>query len=119
MSTGQQDAKNDESVATMALDAARMAAAVDRLASATSKMSPNVADLPISIRAVLGHKHMRISDLMKLRTGSVLEIERRPGQFVDLVAGDRIIARGELVVCEGDPGELGVCITEFAAGGTD
>jgi flagellar motor switch protein FliN/FliY len=117
MSNAEQAAKpGNESVSMAEQDVERMVSAVERLAGAAPQISPSINDLPISVRAVLGHKHMKISDIMKLRAGSILEIERRPGQFVDLVAGDKIIARGELVVCEGDPGELGVCIVEFGPG---
>lgn len=66
-------------------------------------------DIPVTVQAVLGGSTMPIADLLELRTGSVVELDRRVGEPVDLLVNGRVIARGELVLLDGD---LGVTLTE-------
>lgn len=67
-------------------------------------------DIPVTVQAVLGGSTMPISDLLELRSGSVVELDRRVGEPVNLVVNGRVIARGELVLLDGD---LGLTLTEI------
>ena len=49
---------------------------------------------------------------MKLTTGCIIELERNVGQPVDIIVNDRVIARGEVVVVDGN---FGVRIQEVAS----
>ena len=53
---------------------------------------------------------MSISEVLKLGNGSVVELDRPAGDPVDLFAGDRLIARGEIVAIGQN---FGVRITEL------
>ena len=68
-----------------------------------------VYDVNIKVQAVLGRSRMDISSLMRLRTGDVVELDRRVGEPVDILVNNRMIARGEVVLVDG---RLGVTLTE-------
>ena len=63
------------------------------------------------IRVVLGRSRMPISELLNLTKGSVIELDRRVGEPVDIMINDRMVARGDLVRVQGD--SLGVALREI------
>lgn len=69
-----------------------------------------IEEIPVKIQAVLGGARLPISELLQTRTGSVIELDRRVGEPVDVLVNDRLIARGELVLIDGS---LGVTLTEI------
>jgi len=69
-----------------------------------------VFDVPVNISAVLGKAHMSIAQLLKLNRGSVLELDRKVGEAIDIFVNNRLVARGEVVVIED---RLGVTMTEI------
>lgn len=68
------------------------------------------ADIPIQLAAVLGKKQMNVRDLITLRMGQVVELNRLPNEAIDLVANGKLVAKGELVEIEG---RLGVRILKI------
>ena len=72
-----------------------------------------VFDVPVNISAVLGKSHMSVAQLLKLNKGSVLELDRKVGEAIDIFVNNRLIARGEVVVVED---RLGVTMTEIIKG---
>lgn len=69
-----------------------------------------VFDVPVRISAVLGHSKMHVSELLKLASGTVLELDRKVGEAIDIYVNDRLVARGEVVLVEE---KLGVTMTEI------
>jgi len=65
-------------------------------------------DLPLVVR--FGATSLPIRTLSSLGAGSVVDLDRAPDDPVDLLVGDRVIARGEVVVIDG---QYGVRITEL------
>ena len=43
-----------------------------------------VFDVPVNISAVLGKAHMSVAQLLKLGAGSVLELDRKVGEAIDI-----------------------------------
>lgn len=72
-----------------------------------------VFDIPVNISAVLGRTHMEVSDLLKLATGDVVELDRKVGEAIDIFVNNRLVARGEVVLVED---HLGVTMTEIIKG---
>ena len=72
-----------------------------------------VFDVPVNISAVLGKSHMSVAQLLKLNKGSVLELDRKVGEAIDIFVNNRLIARGEVVVVDD---RLGVTMTEIIKG---
>ncbi len=69
-----------------------------------------VFDVPVVISAVLGNVRMPIGDLLKLGPGTVLELDRRVGEAIDIFVNNRLVARGEVVLVDE---RLGVTMTEI------
>ena len=72
-----------------------------------------VYDIPVKVSTVLGEAAVRVSNLMKLGRGAVIELDRKVGEPIELYVNDRLVARGELTVTEG---RLGVTMTEIIRG---
>jgi flagellar motor switch protein FliN len=69
-----------------------------------------VFDVPVHVSAVLGRTRMDIGDLLKLGPGTVLELDRKVGESIDIFVNNRLVARGEVVLVED---RLGVTMTEI------
>jgi flagellar motor switch protein FliN len=69
-----------------------------------------VFDVPVQVSAVLGRSKMDVGELLKLGPGTVLELDRRVGEAIDLYVNNRLVARGEVVLVED---KLGVTMTEI------
>jgi flagellar motor switch protein FliN/FliY len=68
-----------------------------------------VFDVPVHVSAVLGRARMEVGDLLKLGPGTVLELDRKVGEAIDIYVNNRLVARGEVVLVED---KLGVTMTE-------
>ena len=68
-----------------------------------------ILDVPVTVNAVLGTTSMVISDLLQLGPGSVVELNKRAGEPVDLYVNDKLVAVGEVVVVNDT---FGIRITE-------
>ena len=66
-------------------------------------------DVSIEIVAVLGTAELKISQILQLGRGAVVELERLVGEPVELRAERQLVARGEVVVTDD---KLAVQITE-------
>lgn len=68
------------------------------------------ADVPVQVVAVMGKKNVTLKELASMRIGGVVELDRPANEIVDLVAGGKLIAKGELVEIEG---KLGIRIVKM------
>jgi len=57
-----------------------------------------IRDVELDVRIELGRTHMYLEDVLKLRSGSVVALDKLAGDPVDILAGGRLIARGEVLV---------------------
>lgn len=73
-----------------------------------------VYDVPVNIQAVLGHANMEVASLLRLGRGSVIELDRKVGEAIDIYVNNRLVARGEVVVVDE---RLGVTMTEIIKDG--
>lgn len=69
-----------------------------------------VFDVPVQVSAVLGRSKMDVAELLKLGPGTVLELDRKVGEAIDIYVNNRLVARGEVVLVED---KLGVTMTEI------
>jgi flagellar motor switch protein FliN len=69
-----------------------------------------VFDVPVAVQAVIGRASMGVADLLQLGPGSVIELDRRVGEAIDIYVNSRLVARGEVVVIDD---RLGVTMTEI------
>jgi len=73
-----------------------------------------VYDVPVNIQAVLGRANMEVASLLRLSRGSVIELDRKVGEAIDIYVNNRLVARGEVVVVDE---RLGVTMTEIIKDG--
>lgn len=69
-----------------------------------------VYDVPVRVSAVLGRTRMAVADLLSVGAGTVLELDRKVGEAIDVFVNNRLVARGEVVLVEE---RLGVTMTEI------
>jgi flagellar motor switch protein FliN/FliY len=81
--------------------------------SAERGVFDELLDIPLDVRIRLGEAEMTIEEVVSLRDGSVVELDRAPGDPVDILVNDRVVARGEIVVVDD---RFTVRVTEMAAG---
>ena len=67
-------------------------------------------DVPVKVSAILGRTRIPVGDLLKIGPGSLLELDRRVGEAVDIRVNDRLVARGDVVLIDNC---LGVTLTEI------
>ena len=69
-----------------------------------------VYDIPVELCTVLGKSSIKVSDLLKLEKGTVMELDSRIGEPVELYCNNQLVARGELQVVDD---RLAVTMTEI------
>ncbi len=69
-------------------------------------------DIPLQISAELGRTSMSIREILQLAPGSVIELNKLAGEPVDLLVNGKLVAKGEVVVADGN---FAVRITEIIA----
>jgi flagellar motor switch protein FliN/FliY len=69
-----------------------------------------VFDVPVNVSAVLGRTRMDVGDLLKIGPGTILELDRKVGEAIDIFVNNRLVARGEVVLVKE---RLGVTMTEI------
>ena len=57
-----------------------------------------IRDVELDLRIELGRTHMYLEDVLKLRRGSVVPLDKLAGDPVDIFVNGRLIARGEVLV---------------------
>jgi flagellar motor switch protein FliN/FliY len=55
-------------------------------------------DIPLEITIELGRTKMLINDLLKLGQGSVIELPKEAGDTLEILANNRLVAKGDVVV---------------------
>lgn len=68
-------------------------------------------DIELDATLQFGSRDMVLREVLELGPGDVIELDRHVSEPVDLVVGDRIVARGEVVVANGN---FALRITEVA-----
>ena len=82
-------------------------------AEAGTKSSANMdflLDIPLEISVELGRTKMLINELLKLGQGSVVELSKLAGETLEILANQKLVARGEVVVVNE---KYGVRLTEI------
>lgn len=81
----------------------------DRSAAQKSNMD-FILDVPLEISVELGRTSLIINDLLKLGQGSIVELSKIAGETLEVLANQRLIARGEVVVVND---KYGIRLTEI------
>ena len=57
-------------------------------------------DINLQVTVELGRARMKIAEILALRNGSVIELDRLAGEPADILVNGTLIARGEVVVVD-------------------
>ena len=71
-----------------------------------------ILDIPLEISVELGRTKMLINELLKLGQGSVIELSKLAGETLEVLANQKLIARGEVVVVDE---KYGIRLTEIVS----
>jgi len=83
-----------------------------------SGLLQGIEDIPVEVVVAVGRARPAIREVLGLRPGSVLSLEQRIDDPVELYLGERRIGRGHLVeLDEGAPGQLGIRLTDVGGNG--
>ncbi len=55
-------------------------------------------DIPLQVSVEVGRSRILVSDLLQMREGYVVELDKLAGEPLDLYVNSRLIARGEAVL---------------------
>jgi len=76
-------------------------------------MSSNIESVKVEISVVLGRSVIPMHQLLRMGRGAVIELDSRQDDPVTVLANDRPVAKGEIVI-QGD--RIGVSIIELLRG---
>ena len=71
-----------------------------------------ILDIPLDITIELGRTRMVINDLLKLAQGAVIELSKPAGETLEVLANQRLVAKGEVVVVND---KYGIRLTEIVS----
>ncbi len=69
-----------------------------------------ILDIPLEVSVELGRTQMLVNDLLKLGQGSVIELSKLAGETLEIMANQKLVARGEVVVINE---KYGIRVTEI------
>jgi flagellar motor switch protein FliN/FliY len=84
---------------------------LDTIGGKRSFAGEAIYTVPVEISVVLGKSNLRVNQLLKLGRGAVVELDQRTEDPVEIYANDILVARGEVVITDGD--RIGVTMTEL------
>jgi flagellar motor switch protein FliM len=70
-----------------------------------------LSDIPLQIAVELGRVAISADEVVALKVGQVLDLNRLPNEPVDLSVNGKAVARGELVEVEGHLGVRVISLT--------
>jgi flagellar motor switch protein FliN/FliY len=73
-------------------------------------MSPNIQGVKVEISVVLGRSVIPMHQLLRMGRGAVIELDSRQDDPVTIMANDKPVAKGEIVL-QGD--KIGVSVTSL------
>lgn len=84
--------------------AERFGSGTDLLEGVNTKNLDLLLDVEMPVSVSFGRAHLALKDVIKLTTGSIVELNRAVSEPVDIIVNNCVIARGEVVVVEGNFG---------------
>ena len=71
-----------------------------------------LADIPLRLSVEVGSTSLKLSELMDLSEGSVVELDRQANELLDILVNGTLIARGEVVTVNG---KFGIRVVDVVA----
>lgn len=61
---------------------------------------PLLLDIPLEVVVELGRTKKKISEVLELTSGSIVELDKMAGEPVDVYVNNKLVAKGEVVVID-------------------
>lgn len=71
-----------------------------------------LAEIPLRVSVEVGSTALRLSDLMELSEGSVVELDRQAHELLDIMVNGTLVAKGEVVTVNG---RFGIRVVDVVA----
>lgn len=88
----------DPSVDLSAATPFKLPALSESTSPAEEMQIDSLHDVELEVKVVLGRNSMFVEQILKLREGSVVELDKLAGDPLDILVNDRPVARGEVLV---------------------
>lgn len=72
-----------------------------------------LSDIPVRLSVEVGSTSLRLSELMDLAEGSVVELDRQANELLDILVNGTLVAKGEVVTVNG---RFGIRVVDVVAG---
>jgi flagellar motor switch protein FliN/FliY len=69
-------------------------------------------DIPLRLSVEVGSTSLRLSELMALNAGSVVELDRQANELLDILVNGTLVAKGEVVTVNG---KFGIRVVDVVA----
>ncbi len=87
-------------------------ASEEKLSEEELKNISLIMDVELPVRVRIGTKTLLLKDVLNMDIGSVVELDQLANEPLDVLIGDKIIAKGEVVIVDGN---FGIQITEIGS----
>jgi len=67
-------------------------------------------DVPMSITLEIGRRSMKVREILRLKTESIVDVPKSAGENIEIYINGRLVAFGEILELEG---KAGVRLTDF------
>ena len=71
-----------------------------------------LADIPVRMSVEVGSTQLRLSEVLGLGEGSVVELDRQADELLDIMVNGTLVARGEVVTVNG---RYGIRVVEIVS----
>lgn len=71
-----------------------------------------LSDIPLRLSVEVGSTSLKLSELMELNAGSVVELDRQANELLDILVNGTLVARGEVVTVNG---KFGIRVVDVVA----
>ena len=101
-----------ENVPAAAAAATAPAASTASTAPASSRKAGLLDNVQLDVLLRFGQRQLSLREIGALRFGSVVELDKAIQEPAELLVGDKVVARGEVVIVDGN---YGLRVTEVVA----
>lgn len=71
-----------------------------------------IMDIPVTLKVVLGTAKMPVAAISKMTRGTVIKLDNKVGDPVDIYVNGRFLAQGQVVVLDEGSSRFGVTLTQ-------
>lgn len=71
-----------------------------------------LSDIPVRLTVEVGSTSLKLSELMNLAEGSVVELDRQADELLDILVNGTLVAKGEVVTVNG---RFGIRVVDVVA----